>query len=154
LVVELDVDVESAGSTTFEREDITRGFEPDECIYFQNIERVRGKEDIDLYAGDPPPDLVFEVYLTNPSLDKLPIFAQIGVAEVWRYSAGQMEMFGLRSEELRYEVLAESIVLPPLTTDVLARFVEEGLTTGRPAWVRQVRQWVRDRPGRPESGDA
>ena len=29
LAVELDVDVESAGSTTFKREDITRGFEPD-----------------------------------------------------------------------------------------------------------------------------
>ena len=33
LAVELDLDVESAGSTTFKREDITRGFEPDECFY-------------------------------------------------------------------------------------------------------------------------
>ncbi len=124
LAVELDVDVESAGFTTFKREDITRGFEPDECFYFRNIERVRGKEDVDLDAGDPPPDLVFEVDVRNPSLDKLPIFAQVGVAEVWRYAGGQMEMFGLRREELRYETIAESIVLPPLTSDVLARFVE------------------------------
>ena len=51
LAVELDVDVESAGSTTFKREDLTRGFEPDECFYFQNIEHVRGKEDIDLDGG-------------------------------------------------------------------------------------------------------
>jgi Uma2 family endonuclease len=113
LAVELDIDVESAGSTTFKREDFTRGFEPDECFYSQNIERVRGKKDIDLDAGDPPPDLVFEVDLTNASLDKLPIFAQIGVAEVWRYAGGQIEMFGLQGEELRYEVLAESTVLPP-----------------------------------------
>ena len=55
LAVELDVDVESAGSTTFKRENITRGFEPDECFYFQNIERVRGEEDIDLDAGAPHP---------------------------------------------------------------------------------------------------
>jgi Uma2 family endonuclease len=154
LAVELDVDVESAGSTTFKREDITRGFEPDECFYFQNIERVRGKEDVDLDAGDPPPDLVFEVDVTNPSLEKLPIFAQVGVAEVWRYAGGQMEMFGLRGDELRYETLAESTVLPPLTTDVLARFVEEGLTTERPAWVRSVRQWARRRARQSEIGDA
>ena len=30
LAVELDLDVESAGSTTFKREDITRGFKPDQ----------------------------------------------------------------------------------------------------------------------------
>ncbi|MCA1717577.1 MAG: Uma2 family endonuclease [Actinobacteria bacterium] len=109
LAVELDVDVEGAGSTTFKREDLARGFEPDECFYFQDIEHVRGKKDIDLDAGDPPPDLVFEVDVTNPSLDKLPIFAQVGVAEIWRYSGGRMEMFGLRGEELRYEEIAESI---------------------------------------------
>jgi Uma2 family endonuclease len=126
LAVELDVDVESAGSTTFKREDLTRGFEPDECFYFRNIERVRGKEDIDLDADDPPPDLVFEVDITNPSLDKLPIFAQVGVAEVWRYAGGQMEMFGLRGEELRYEALVESTVLPPLTSDVRARALRRG----------------------------
>jgi hypothetical protein len=52
--------------------------------------------------------LVFEVYVTSPSLDKLPIFAQVGVAEVWRHAGERMEMFGLRREELRYEAIAES----------------------------------------------
>ena len=154
LAVELDIDVESAGSTTFKREDLARGFEPDECFYFRNVERVRGKEDVDLDAGDPPPDLVFEVDIANPSLAKLPIFAQVGVAEVWRYAGGRMEMFGLRGEELHYEALAESIVLPPLTSDVLSRFVEEGLKTKRPTWVRRVREWARSQASRlePDSG--
>ena len=151
LAVELDVDVESAGSTTFKREDIAHGFEPDECFYFQNVEHVRGKEDVDLDV-DPPPDLVVEVDVANPSLDKLPIFAQVGVAEVWRYAGGRMEMFGLRSEELRYEAITESIVLPPLTEAELARFVEEGLKTRRPDWVHRVREWARDRARRPEPG--
>ena len=133
----MDVDVESAGSTTFKREDLARGFEPDECFYFQGIEHARGKENVGLDAGDPLPDLVFKVDLTSPSLDKLPIFAQVGVAEVCRCAGGRMEMFGLRREELRYETIAESIVLPPLTSAVLARFVEEGLKTRRPAWVTQ-----------------
>ena len=88
--------------------------------------------------------------ITNPSLDKLPIFARVGVAEVWRYAGGRMEMFGLRSEELRYEAVAESIVLPPLTSHVLAHFVEEGLQTRRPAWVRRVREWARSQAAQPK----
>lgn len=44
----------------YDRGDIARGFEPDECFYFQSVEHIRGKEDVDLDAGDPPPDLVFK----------------------------------------------------------------------------------------------
>ena len=143
LALELDVDVESAGSTTFKREDLERGFEPDKCFYFSNIERVRGKENIDLDAGDPPPDLVVEVDITSPSLDKLPIYAWLGVREVWRYVGGRMEILELREEA--YETMPVSGVLPPLTSDVLTRFIEEGLTTRRPDWARKVREWARSR---------
>ena len=45
-----------------------------------------GKKNIDLDAGDSPPDLVVEVDLTNPSLSKLPIYAHLGVAEVWLFA--------------------------------------------------------------------
>ncbi len=83
LVMELEIDVLAAGSTTFKREDLERGFEPDECFYFADAAgRVRAMDDIDLYAGDPPPDLVVEADLTSSSLDKLPIYAKLGVAEV------------------------------------------------------------------------
>lgn len=143
LAVEFDLDVEGAGSTTFRREDVDRGFEPDECFYFRNIERVRGKANIDLDAGDPPPDLVFEVDVTGPSLDKLPIYAQLGVLEVWRYAGGRTEMLVLGKAGDAYETATASTVLPPLTSDVLARFVKRGLTTSYPAWAREVRWWAR-----------
>ncbi len=144
LAVEMDVDVESAGSTTFKREDLDRGFEPDKCFYFSgnNIDLVRGKKDVDLDAGDPAPDLVIEVDITSPSLNKLPIYARLGVREVWRYADGRMEMLELRGEN--YETIIESGVLPPLTREVLTRLIEEGLTTRRPDWVRKVREWARD----------
>jgi Uma2 family endonuclease len=148
LAVELDVDVESAGSTTFKREDLERGFEPDECFYFSgSAERVRGKEDIDLDAGDPPPDLVVEVDITNPSLDKLPIYARLGVAEVWRYAGGRFAVLGLEGEG-GYAEMAGSRFLPVLTRDALARFVEKGLTTRYPDWARKVREWARGRDAR------
>ena len=148
LAVELDVDIESAGSTTFKREDLARGFEPDECFYFQNVEHVRGKHNIDLNV-DPPPDLVVEVDVTSYSLDKLPIYASLGISEVWRYADRQLQILGLRDQD--YEAIIESTVLPPLTSHVLSRFVEEGLQTRRPAWVRRVRQWARSQATRPES---
>ena len=75
LAVELEIDVVGAGSTTFNREDLLRGFEPDVSFYFsENASRVRGKRRISLDAGDPPPDLVVEVDITSPSTTKLPIY--------------------------------------------------------------------------------
>src|SRR6516165_1129807 len=49
----------NAGSTTFKRADLARGFEPDSCFYFAHVEAMRGQATIDL-ATDPPPDLVIE----------------------------------------------------------------------------------------------
>ncbi len=71
---ELGVEVEDLGSTTFRREDLERGFEPDSCFYIQNEEKVRGTNCIDP-AADPPPDLVIEIDITSPSFSKLPIYA-------------------------------------------------------------------------------
>ncbi len=92
--VEAGLDVRNVGSMTFQREDLERGFEPDSCFYVQNETRVSGKTQIDL-AVDPPPDLVIEVDITSPSLNKLPIHAQIGVPEVWRYDGRSLTMLGL-----------------------------------------------------------
>jgi hypothetical protein len=44
LADEMDVEVEALGSTTYKRQELERGFEPDSCFYVENIERVRGKD--------------------------------------------------------------------------------------------------------------
>jgi Uma2 family endonuclease len=81
LAEEMRVNAYGIGSTTHRRGDIGRGFEPDASFYIRNEEPIRGKPRIDL-SVDPPPDLVVEVDITSPSLDKLTIYAQIGVSEV------------------------------------------------------------------------
>jgi Uma2 family endonuclease len=45
---EMPINVEGFGSTTFRREDIARGFEPDACFYIDNLARVKGKSELDL----------------------------------------------------------------------------------------------------------
>jgi Uma2 family endonuclease len=144
LAVELSIDVYDLGSTTFRREDLERGFEPDSCFYIQNEEQVRGKDRIDL-AVDPPPDLVIEIDITSPSFSKLPIYAQIGVPEVWRYDGERMTILVLEASE--YAETAESLVLPPVTSNVITDFVEKSKSMKRTAWLKEVREWSRENTG-------
>ena len=144
------IDVENAGSTTFKREDLERGFEPDESFYFsENAARirelVRNKGDIVLDEGDPPPDLIVEVDITNPSLNKLPIYAALGAPEVWRHDGERLVILRLRSAE-GYTEAGESGFLHAATGETLTRLISAGLTLERPAWRRMVRASVSD-PG-------
>jgi Uma2 family endonuclease len=141
LAAELGIDVYNLGSTTLKREDLERGFEPDSCFYIENEERVRGKARIDL-AVDPPPDLVIEIDITSPSFSKLPIYAQIGVPEVWRYDGERLKILVLEGSE--YAETAESTVVPPVTSIVLSNCMEKSTTTKRTVWLEAVREWARD----------
>ena len=141
---ELNIEAEDLGSTTFRREDLERGFEPDSCFYIQNEEQVRGKDRLDL-AVDPPPDLVIEIDITSPSFSKLPIYAQIGVPEVWRYDGERMTILVLEGSD--YAERTESIVLPPVTSNVLNDFVEKSKSMKRTAWLEVVREWSRENSG-------
>jgi Uma2 family endonuclease len=137
---EMELDLVNLGSTTFRREDLQRGFEPDSCFYVQNEERVRGKVEIDSDM-DPPPDLVIEVDITSPSLDRFPIYAHFGVPEVWRYDGERVVVYELRDTE--YVEVANSLALPWFTSDILTRMVAQGLTMRRTSWARKVREWAR-----------
>jgi len=48
---EWPIELDNAGSTTFQRADVARGFEPDACFYVQNVERVRESDQIDFERG-------------------------------------------------------------------------------------------------------
>jgi len=139
---ETGTEFRNVGSMTFKRENLRRGFEPDTCFYIQNEGSVRGKAQIDL-ADDPPPDLVIEVDVASPSLDKLPIYAQVGVPEIWRVSGGRTAILRLRSDGTGYSEVRESEALPAVTGRDLTRFVEGGRTLGRLSWNREVREWAR-----------
>ncbi|MBA2619318.1 MAG: Uma2 family endonuclease [Rubrobacter sp.] len=154
LAEETGLDVDNAGSTTFKREDLERGFEPDECFYFSDNagrirELVRDKGNVDLDAGDPPPDLVVEVDITNPSLNKLPIYASLGVSEVWRHDGERLVILRLRDSE-GYTEAAESGFLPAATTETLTRLVLSGLTLDRRTWREEVRDSVSGPENRPD----
>jgi len=140
LAEEFSIDVEGAGSTTFRRKDLIKGFEPDECFYIQHAELVRGKKRLDL-AEDPPPDLVIEIDITSPSLSKFPIFAALGIPEVWRYDGTTMSIFTLVGTT--YVERLDSVALPKVTSSVLSELLASSQHVKRTEWLRQVRTWAR-----------
>jgi Uma2 family endonuclease len=92
---------------------------------------------------DPPPDLVIEIDITSPSLDRLQIYSAVGVPEVWRYRNAGIVI--LKLEAQAYAEQPESALLPTLTVEALNEFVRSGQTLKRRDWIRRVREWVRAR---------
>ncbi len=144
LAEELNIDLRRLGSTTLKRADLHKGFEPDSCFYIQNEALVRGKKKLD-FAVDPPPDLIIEVDVTSPSLNKFPIYAKLGIAELWRYKNNQVQIFGLSNGQ--YLEVANSIAFPLLTNAMATQFITESSVVTSTVWLRRVRQWVREASG-------
>lgn len=136
---ERNIDMVSASSTTFKREDLDRGFEPDESYYLQHAPEVRGKDDIDLLV-DPPPDLLIEVDISRSSLNKFGIYGALGVPEVWRYDGEQLRFYVLQADA--YAEVQLSSVLPPLSASQLSQFLSRRLEQSETALIRDFRQWI------------
>ena len=141
LTEELNIEIRSLGSRTCKREDLARGLEPDECYYIQNESVVRHLEQIDLNQ-DPPPDLAIEIDITSSSINRLDLYAALGVPEVWRYDGSQLIIYQLQDGE--YLVCASSPTFPQLTSSEIIRFLELRKTTGETSLSRLFRQWVKN----------
>ncbi|MFB2934964.1 Uma2 family endonuclease [Aerosakkonemataceae cyanobacterium BLCC-F154] len=137
---ELEIDYESYGSTTWKREARLAGIEPDNCFYFQNEAKVRGKLKFDL-TQDPPPDLALEIDLTNKSLDRFPIYARLGVPEIWCYDSGELKIYQLQNEE--YIEVENSSVFPMLPIQELPALIAQYRPNGRRAIRQAVRHWTK-----------
>ncbi len=137
--LEMNIEVDSLGSTTFKREDIARGFEPNSCFYVQNEAAIRGKEELDLLV-DPPPDIVFEVDITSSSIDKRSLFAQFAVPEIWRYDDESIEILSLVNSV--YVKTERSSALPFITARVLTDFIAQSLTLSGLEWMKKIRAWA------------
>lgn len=136
----LDQEFTSLGSTTWKRKIQEVGVEPDNCFYFQNEARVRGKLQFDLNS-DPPPDLVLEIDLTNKSLNRFPIYARLGVPEIWTYDQGQLTIYQLQRDET-YQAVTASSIFPALPIQELPRILEQNQNQGRLTLRKTVREWA------------
>ena len=137
---EREIDVRDLGSTTYKRADLLKGVEPDGCFYIRNVVAITGVSELDL-SVQPPPDLVIEVDISHPSIARLPIYAALGVPEIWQFKDGQVNFFAL--QEHKYIVMPNSLELPGITSESITQFVNASVSFKRPQWLRQVRQQIR-----------
>jgi Uma2 family endonuclease len=144
LTEELNLPIAGGGSTTLRRRKQRRGLEPDECYWIASEPLVRGKKRLDLRV-DPPPDLAIEVDVTRSSLDRLGIYAALGIPEVWRFD-GQGLTFQVLGAGGRYGVQGASRCFPRVTPADLLRFLALRGQADENAVVRQFRAWVRQQP--------
>jgi Uma2 family endonuclease len=139
--------LEGFGSTTFSRKDLLKGLEPDECYYVQNAAKVIGKETFD-WTIDPPPDLAIEVDISRPEVARQPIYAALGVPEIWRYDGRAVVPLHRVAPErpsqgARYVAAEHSLAFPRLPMEELNRLLQIGLREGQTAAVKAMRTWCR-----------
>jgi Uma2 family endonuclease len=141
---DMEIDIEGLGSTTFRRKDLLRGLEPDECYYIAHAADVAGKHKLNLMV-DPPPDLAIEVEISPADVARVPIYAALGVPEVWRYDGRRLTpMRRVRSGT--YEPIERSLAFPNLPMDRFGAFVEIAVSKGQSAGVRALRRWLKEPP--------
>ncbi|MFE4108375.1 Uma2 family endonuclease, partial [Almyronema epifaneia] len=136
----LNKDYESYGSTTWRKQAEQAGIEPDNCFYFQHEAQIRGKLAFDLNR-DPPPDLALEIDITHKSLARFPIYARLGVPEIWCYDSGTLHIYLLQQNQ--YVQTEQGRVFPSLKVQELPRLIEENRDRGRLALRRAIRAWVK-----------
>jgi Uma2 family endonuclease len=112
--MERDVDLRGFGGATFRREAKERGLEPDECYTLGKL------------VEDGVPDIAIEVVVTTPLVDKMIVYAGLGVKEVWEWRPTASAIVVHRLIGDRYERRERSDVLPDLDVAQLSRFVQPG----------------------------
>ncbi|MEM9275660.1 MAG: Uma2 family endonuclease [Cyanobacteria bacterium P01_F01_bin.143] len=143
LAEESEIPIYPLGSTTFKRPELS-GAEPDECFYIYNIDAVRGKKRLDL-TKDPAPDLVIEIDVTSSSYNRLQVYADLGVAEVWIYDGESLVIKQL--ENKIYITSQKSQFFQHLPITEIVQFLQQAETVDYLELVKAFRQWVRSQIG-------
>ena len=145
LTEELDVPTQGADPVTLKRPDLIKGIEPDRLFHFgANAIAVQEDREFD-FTVDPPPDLVIEVDVTSSSVPRLPIFAALGIPEIWRIDDDDDEelQFLHLQRDGTYQPRDRSRAFPALLVAEAARFLEQGQGADMTAWARAFRAYVR-----------
>lgn len=138
LLEELEIDCESFGSTTFKRQDMEFGIEPDACFYIVNHRQMIGRSQIDLTID--PPDLAIEIDVTSKT--QLAAYEALGVPGLWR-----LENRTLRVDILKSGKYVQSSISPTFPNlriiEKVNDFVEQAGSVGRSPALRAFRQWAK-----------
>ena len=124
---------------TFRRKDLDRGLEPDECNWLKNWQEMREVREFDPLIH-PAPDLVLEVDVSRSSIDRIRMFAALGVPEIWRYRrSGEFEVRVLE-ESGEYAIVDPSLALGGYQPAQILKFVNDNPGQSTSALLRAFRR--------------
>lgn len=141
-VEEMEIPIRGGGQFTFASRELAKGLQPDQCYWITNIARVKGKKRLD-FQHDPPPDLALEIEVTRTVLNRLEIYAALGVPEVWRCTETAIHV-GLLQNDRTYSWGLESLVLPGFPFKKVQRTLRQSISKDHTTLFRQFRTWVRE----------
>ena len=140
---ELDIPIVCLRDMTCKREDIEKGFEPDNCFYVQNEPRMWQKLEIDLTV-DPPPDLAIEIEVSRSAMQKITsIYAAFGVPEVWRFDGNKLQAYELIDGG--YQPRESSLEFPQLPLEKVEELARQVGQVRELTLIRGFRRWVREK---------
>ncbi len=142
LVLELNIPVSSGGSMTFQRADLQRGIEPDECWWIAHESQIRGVREFDV-RRDPPPDLAVEVEITSSLVNRVSIYAALQVPEIWRFDGTTLQ-FCAWQEDRSYRSCENSLAFPFLKPAHLTPFLHLDADKDETTRIREFVSWLRD----------
>jgi len=146
LTEELGLPLKSGGATTLRRQLRRRGIEADESFWIASAPRMQGRRRLDLRT-DPPPDLAIEVDVSHSSLDRLAIYATLGVPEVWRLD-GEVLLFYILGADGAFITAERSRSFPLVAPANLLPFLTQARQAGdQNPVVRAFRTWVQQQRG-------
>jgi Uma2 family endonuclease len=107
-----------------------------------NEPRIRGRDEIDL-SVDPPPDLAIEVEISSNSMEKLEIYADLEVPEVWRCDGTSLRVWRLQPDGT-YAEQSQSGTFPFLPLAEVERFLAQRNASDETTWIRAFRAYVKE----------
>jgi Uma2 family endonuclease len=142
----LRINILGFGSATMRKRKFRKGKEPDACFYVQTAPLIGIRIQLD-FETDPPPDVAVEIDVHHDSRSSFPIYAALGVPEIWRYDGQAMTIYHLSeaSDEQQYVARDTSAALPMLSATLLTEMIERMRSDGELNALLAFDEWLQSR---------
>ena len=141
----MDLDSYGLGSTTWKRQEVERGFEADLSYCFDpekvavcRAAEARGSNDGSAF---PIPDLMIEIDISPPKVDRPEIYRKLRPPEVWKFSDDAVSIEQL--DDSGHYVAADASRFLFVRADEVTQWLRDGKAAKRPVWKRAILDWAR-----------
>lgn len=145
VALELLIPFRAMASTPWERPELDRGIEADDCFYFQPEKLAQAAAALKRKSNDvadyPNPDLGIEIDIWPPKVDRLGIYAALRVMEIWQFGSSSFFIRRLKEDGTCESVDASGFL--PVRADQIVRWVLGEDKSDVTAWMGRLREWIR-----------